>query len=87
MRRGTSCMGTTVGQVISDRPYYFMECVVAEVHTVHATPAAFKKVDRPIQESHEEYTPGDFLQQFSTVVAICLGLAALAHLVVFMVGN
>jgi hypothetical protein len=33
-----------------------------------------------------EYAPGDFLRQFGAVVAICLGLAALAHVLVVIVG-
>ena len=61
---------------------------MAKVDTVHATqPAIFTKTDQPIRETHEEYTPGDFFRQFGTVIAICLGLAALAHLVAFMVGD
>ena len=64
-----------------------MECVVAELDTVHASqPAVFTKADQPIRQPHGEYTPGDFLRQFGTVIAICLGLATLAHLLVFMVG-
>ena len=64
-----------------------MECILAKVDTVHATPPAIFTADQPIQEAHEEYTPGDFLRQFGSVIAICLGLATLAHLVVFMVGD
>jgi hypothetical protein len=61
---------------------------VAKVDTVHATqPAIFTKTDQPTREPHEEYMPGDFFRQFGTVIAICLALAMLAHLVVFMVGD
>jgi hypothetical protein len=65
-----------------------VECIVAEVDSVHATqPTNFTETDQPIQEPHEEYTLGDFLRQFGSVIAICLGLATLAHLAVFIAGD
>jgi hypothetical protein len=65
-----------------------MEFIVAEVDTVQATQSAIcMEADQPIQEPHEEYTLGDFLRQFGSVIAICLGLATLAHLAVFMAGD
>ncbi len=61
---------------------------MAEVDTVHATqPTNFASADQPIRGPDDEYTPGDFLRQFGSVIAICLGLATLAHLAVFMAGD
>ena len=65
-----------------------MECIVAEIDTIRATqPVIFTEADQPIREPHEKYTPGDFLRQFGAVIAICLGLATLAHVAVFMAGD
>ena len=61
---------------------------MAELNTVHAAqPAMFTEAQQLSGEHHEEYTPGDFLRECSTVVAACLGVAALGHLVVSMIGN
>jgi hypothetical protein len=65
-----------------------MECIVAELDTEHvAAPAIFTEAQRPDGAPHEELTPGNFLRQLGTVIAICLGLATLAHVLVFLVGN
>jgi hypothetical protein len=65
-----------------------MEWIVAELDTVHAAqPAMFTEAQQPDRPRHAEYPPGDFLRECSAVIAACLGVAALGHLVVFMVGN
>jgi hypothetical protein len=65
-----------------------MEWIVAELDIVYAAqPAMFTEARQPGRAPHDEYRPSDFLRQFSTVIAICLGLATLAHLIVFLVGD
>jgi hypothetical protein len=58
-----------------------MECGVENVET------ALHKVDGPVQVSVTQYSPGDFLRHFGTVIAVCLGLALLAHILVMFVGH
>jgi hypothetical protein len=58
-----------------------MECGVENVET------ALHKVDGPVQDSVTQYSPGDFLRHFGTVIAVCLGLALLAHILVMFVGH
>jgi hypothetical protein len=56
-----------------------MECGVENVET------ALRKVDEPVQDSVTQYSPGDFLRHFGTVIATCLGLALIAHILVTFV--
>ena len=58
-----------------------MECGVENVET------ALHKVDEPVQDSVTQYSPGDFLRHFGTVMATCLGLALIAHILVTFVGQ
>jgi len=48
---------------------------------------ALHKIDGPVQDSVTQYSPGDFLRHFGTVIAVCLGLALLAHILVMFVGH
>jgi hypothetical protein len=48
---------------------------------------ALGKVDGPVQNSVTQYSSGDFLRHFGTVIAVCLGLALLAHILVMFVGQ
>lgn len=50
-----------------------------------ALPLAFAEADGSFQEG-TQYSPGDFLKQFGAVIAICLGLALLAHVLVAFTG-
>jgi hypothetical protein len=66
----------------------WMEWIVAELDIVHAAqPAILLEAQRPGRAPHVEYRPADFLRECSSVIAACLSVAALGHLVVFMVGN
>jgi hypothetical protein len=65
-----------------------MELVMEGTEIMHAAQAgAFKEVHEPYLEPHEEYTPRDFLWRFGAVIAICLGFAMLAQLMVYIVGD
>ena len=44
--------------------------------------SAFGGVYEIDREPEPSFTPGDFLRQTATIVAICLGLALLAHLLI-----
>ena len=57
-----------------------MEC------NVQHTDTAFGQAQEPVEESVTDYEPRDFLRQFGAVIAICLGLALLAHVVVTIAG-
>ena len=48
---------------------------------------AFTEAHEPFQEPVTRYSPADFLRQFAVVIAICLGLALMAHVVVALVGE
>jgi hypothetical protein len=48
-------------------------------------PTALGNVVEPVSECHTPYTPRDFFKQFGAVIAICLGLALLAQVLVIMV--
>ena len=54
---------------------------------VETTDTAFGEAQAPVQESGTAYSPGDFLRQFGAVIAICLGLALLAQVLVTIVGE
>ena len=58
-----------------------MECSVEDIDT------AFGHVQETDEASGAEYAPRDFLRQFGAVIAICLGLALLAHVLVTVVGE
>jgi hypothetical protein len=58
-----------------------MECSVRNTET------AFGQAQEPVAEPGTDYAPRDFLRQFGAVIAICLGLALLAHALVMIVGT
>ena len=58
-----------------------MEC------SVENTDTAFGQVQEPIEVSGTQYSSGDFLQQFGAIIAVCLGLALLASVLVAIVGE
>jgi hypothetical protein len=53
----------------------------------NARQRAFAEAHEPVQGTGTQYSPGDFLKQFGVVIAICLGLALLAHVLVALVGE
>jgi len=55
--------------------------------SVENTDTAFGQVQEPVEEPGTHYTPGDFLRQFGAIIAICLGLALLANVLVAIVGQ
>jgi hypothetical protein len=64
-----------------------MECIMEDASTVHTVgPVKLDEADQRVRGRDAEYTPGDFFLQFGTVIAICLGLAMLAELLVYIVG-
>jgi hypothetical protein len=58
-----------------------MECSVQNLDT------AFGHAQEPVAEPGTDYAPRDFLRQFGAVIAICLGLALLAHVLVMVGGT
>jgi hypothetical protein len=65
-----------------------MELIVDNTSIVHEVEAAgFDEMHKHFPEPDQDYTPSDFLRQFGAVIAICLGLAVFAHLLVFVVGD
>jgi hypothetical protein len=47
-----------------------------------AQSSAFGGVDDTDQKPATSFTPGDFLRQTAAIIAICLGLALLAHVLI-----
>ena len=45
------------------------------------------ELHEPAQDARTRYTPGDFLKQAGMVIAVCLGLAMLAQVLVMIVGE
>lgn len=65
-----------------------MERSVDNIDTASRAPLrAFERTPEASQESDKQYSPGDFLRQFGAVVAICLGLALMAHVLVTLSGS
>jgi hypothetical protein len=65
-----------------------MEYGVDKIETAFgALPRARDELHRPAQEAPAQYTPGDFLKQAGMVIAVCLGLAMLAQVLVMIVGE
>ena len=52
-----------------------------------ALPRAGDESDEPTQDTRAQYTPGEFLNQAGIVIAVCLGLAMLAQVLVMIVGE
>lgn len=55
--------------------------------TAGALPRAIEELHKPIQDAHGQYTPGDFLKQSGMCIAVCLGLAMVAEVLVMIVGQ
>jgi hypothetical protein len=68
-------------------PRLGVECDVDKIDT------AFGALARPIddqdaaQADRSQFTPGEFFRQAGLVIAVCLGLAMLAQLLVLVVGE
>ena len=52
-----------------------------------ALPRAVDEAHPPAQDERAQYTPGEFLRQAGLVIAVCLGLAMLAQVLVMVVGE
>ena len=52
-----------------------------------AVPRALDEEQPSAQHDRAQYTPGEFLKQAGLVIAVCLGLAMLAQVLVAMVGE
>ncbi len=55
--------------------------------TFGALPRAIDELHKPTQDARVQYTPGEFLKQAGMVIAVCLGLAMLAQVLVMIVGE
>jgi len=55
------------------------------METAFGAPAG--ALDEPEAAERPEYRPGDFLRQTGLTIAICLGFAVLAQMLVSMVGE
>jgi hypothetical protein len=65
-----------------------MECGVEHIDVAsHARPTAYGAAHEPVEDEGTQYSPGDFLRQFAVVIAICLGMALIAHVLVAIVGK
>jgi hypothetical protein len=65
-----------------------MECGVDKFETAFgALPRPTDELHEPAQDAPAQYTPGEFLKQAGMVIAVCLGLAMLAQVVVMIVGE
>jgi hypothetical protein len=65
-----------------------MECGVEHIEIASdARQRAFAEADEPVQGTGAQYSPGDFLKQAGLVVAVCLGLAMLARVLVMVIGE
>lgn len=65
-----------------------MECGVEHIDVASdAQPTAYGATHEPVEDEGTQYSPGDFLRQFAVVIAICLGIALLAHVLVTIVGE
>jgi hypothetical protein len=52
-----------------------------------ALPRARDELHQPTQDAPAQYTPGDFLKEAGLAIAVCLGLAMLAQVLVMIVGE
>lgn len=65
-----------------------MECGVDKIENAFgALQRARDELYEPAQDARTRYTPGDFLKQAGMVIAVCLGLAMLAQVLVMIVGE
>jgi hypothetical protein len=63
-------------------------CGVDKIDTAFgALPRSFDEAHQPAQDDRARYTPGEFLKQAGLVIAVCLGLAMLAQVLVMVVGE
>lgn len=52
-----------------------------------APPGVLDESRKPVTTERLQFTPGDFLRQVGLTVAICLGLALLAQMLLAMIGE
>ena len=52
-----------------------------------ARPTAYGAALEPVENAGTQYSLADFLRQFAAVIAICLGTAVLAHILVTISGQ
>ncbi len=65
-----------------------LECGVEHIEIASdARPTAYGAAYQPVQEDSRQYSPADFLRKFATVIAVCLGMALLAHVIVTIAGQ
>jgi hypothetical protein len=65
-----------------------MGCGVDKIDTAFgALPRAVDEAHRLAQDERAQYTPGEFLRQAGLAIAVCLGLAMLAQVLVMVVGE
>ena len=65
-----------------------MGCGVDKIDTAFGVlPHAADEAHRPAPDARVQYTPEEFLKNAGMVIAVCLGLAALAQLLVMIVGE
>ena len=65
-----------------------MECGVERINLASdPRPTAYGAAHEPVENEGRRYSPGDFLRQFAVVIAICLGMAVLAHVLVTIAGD
>ena len=49
--------------------------------------SSFGAVHQPTEEPNTTYTPGDFVREAGYIIAICLGLGLLAHILLAVPGQ
>jgi hypothetical protein len=65
-----------------------MECGVEHIDVgSDVRPTAYGAAHEPVDNEGTRYPPGDFLRQFAAIIAICLGMALLAHVLVTIAGG
>jgi hypothetical protein len=62
-----------------------MELGVAQMD-VASDRRTYDVAHKPAADRGELYTPADFAWQFASVIAICLGFALMAHVLVALIG-
>ena len=65
-----------------------MECGVKHIDVASdVRRTAYGAPHETVENEGTQYSPGDFLRQFAVVIATCLGMALLAHVLVAVVGG
>jgi hypothetical protein len=64
-----------------------VECGVQYIDLINRARSSFFDNARELtRKPGTSYSPGDFLRRFAAVIAICLGLALMAHISVTVAG-